>query len=187
MRIMVRVPGRHRTSFSVPALTALGAALATVVVLGAAAVGGYLFVMGHWFVGVTDDGDQVAVYQGLDASTISYNESSGQLTALDVFDGTVKWNVDLPAGNVSSATVANDVVFAGALDGIVRAYSTADGTLLWSYDTGVGLNAPFAVAGDLLVVPAAGLKLVGENYTPEASPVAVSDAGPAVIGFRLPA
>jgi protein phosphatase len=47
-------------------------ALATVVVLGAAAVGGYLFVMRHWFVGVTDttDGAQVAVYQGLDASIL---------------------------------------------------------------------------------------------------------------------
>ena len=47
-------------------------ALATVVVLGAAAVGGYLFVMGHWFVGVTGtgDGDQVAVYQGLDTSIV---------------------------------------------------------------------------------------------------------------------
>jgi hypothetical protein len=47
-------------------------ALATVVVLGAAAVGGYLFVMGHWFVGVseTGDGDRVAVFQGLDASIV---------------------------------------------------------------------------------------------------------------------
>ena len=54
-----------------PVRTAL-IALATVVVLGAAAVGGYLFVMGHWFVGVTgtSDGDEVAVYQGLDASII---------------------------------------------------------------------------------------------------------------------
>jgi serine/threonine protein phosphatase PrpC len=54
-----------------PARTAL-IALATVVVLGAAAVGGYLFVMNHWFVGVTEtaDGDEVAVFQGLDASVI---------------------------------------------------------------------------------------------------------------------
>ncbi len=124
--------------------------------------------------------------QGLDASTISFNDATGELIALDVFDGSVKWSVDQPAGNVSSATVANDVVFAGALDGIVRAYNTADGSLLWAYDTGVGLNAPFAVAGDLLVVPAAGLKLVAEDYAPEASPVAVSDAGSAIIGFRLP-
>jgi serine/threonine protein phosphatase PrpC len=54
-----------------PVRTAL-IALATVVVVGAAAVGGYLFVMGHWFVGVdaTGDGDQVAVFRGLDASIV---------------------------------------------------------------------------------------------------------------------
>jgi hypothetical protein len=42
------------------------------VVLAAAAVGGYLFVMGHWFVGVaeTADGNEVAVFQGLDASIV---------------------------------------------------------------------------------------------------------------------
>jgi outer membrane protein assembly factor BamB len=123
--------------------------------------------------------------QGLDLSTVAFNEATGQLTALDVFDGSVKWDVHLPAGNVSGATVANDVVFAGALDGIVRAYATADGSLLWSFDTAIGLNAPFAVAGDLLVVPAAGTRLVSEDYAPEASPVAASDAGPALIGFRV--
>jgi outer membrane protein assembly factor BamB len=123
--------------------------------------------------------------KGLDASTLSFNDATGELTALDVMDGSVKWDVKLPAGNVSAATVSNDVVFAGALDGIVRAYSTNDGTLLWSYDTGVGLNAPFAVAGDLLVVPAAGAKLVSKSYAPEATPVATSDAGAALIGFKV--
>jgi PPM family protein phosphatase len=54
-----------------PLRTAL-VALAAVVVLGAAAVGAYLFVMGHWFVGVaeTADGDEVAIFQGLDASIV---------------------------------------------------------------------------------------------------------------------
>jgi protein phosphatase len=54
-----------------PLRTALVAA-ATVVVLGAAVVGGYLFVMGHWFVGVAEaaDGDEVAIFQGLDASIV---------------------------------------------------------------------------------------------------------------------
>src|SRR3954471_7906027 len=51
-----------------PLRTAL-IALSALVVLGAVAVGGYLFVMGHWFVGVAD-GDEVAVFQGLDASVV---------------------------------------------------------------------------------------------------------------------
>lgn len=123
--------------------------------------------------------------QGLDYSGMDLTKGTGQMIALNVFDGTVKWNADMPTGNISGATVANDVVFGGGMDGIVRAYDTEDGSLLWSYDTGVGLNAPFAVAGDVLVVPAAGLKLVGPDYTPEATPVAVGDSGPAIIGFRV--
>lgn len=123
--------------------------------------------------------------QGIDLTALSVNDSTGQLTALNIFDGTVKWNADMPAGNVAGSLVSNDLVFTGGLDGVVRAYTTADGSLVWSYDTNVGLNAPFAVAGDLLVVPAAGLKLVSSNYKPEATPVAVGDSGPAIIGFKL--
>ncbi|WP_138735554.1 PP2C family protein-serine/threonine phosphatase, partial [Modestobacter excelsi] len=54
-----------------PLRTAL-VSLTALVVLAAAAIGGYLFVMGHWFVGVaeTADGNEVAVFQGLDASIV---------------------------------------------------------------------------------------------------------------------
>jgi serine/threonine protein phosphatase PrpC len=54
-----------------PLRTAL-LALATVLVLGAVAIGSYLFVMGHWFVGVQEDaqGQPVAVFQGLHASIV---------------------------------------------------------------------------------------------------------------------
>jgi PPM family protein phosphatase len=72
-----------------PARTAL-IALATVVVLGAVAVGGYLFVMNHWFVGVTEtsDGDEVAVFHGLNASIIGVDlyrlDSSTGLATTDL-------------------------------------------------------------------------------------------------------
>lgn len=113
--------------------------------------------------------------------------STGELVALDVINGAPKWSSEMPAASVSGATVANDVVFAGALDGIVRAYATGDGSLLWSFQTGAGMNAPLAVAGDLLVVPAAGVKLVREDYAPEATPIAGSVTGPAVIGLKVKA
>ncbi|MGY1855681.1 protein phosphatase 2C domain-containing protein [Modestobacter sp. SYSU DS0290] len=60
-------PGRARR----PLRTALigGTAL---VLLGAAAIGGWLFVMSHWFVGVAAaaEGDEVAVFRGVDASIV---------------------------------------------------------------------------------------------------------------------
>ena len=46
--------------------------------------------------------------------------------ALNAADGSVKWQVDLPAMNVGAATVANDVVFTATLDGVFRAYDTDD-------------------------------------------------------------
>src|SRR4051794_6636777 len=54
-----------------PLRTALLAA-AAVALVGAAAIGAYAFVLGHWFVGVaeTDDGDRVAVFQGLNTSIV---------------------------------------------------------------------------------------------------------------------
>jgi len=123
--------------------------------------------------------------RGLDASSLNLADSTGEVVALNITDGSMKWDAKLPAASVSGVTIANDVVFAGGLDGIVRAYSTSDGTLLWSYQTDAGLNSPFAVAGDLLVVPAAGLKLTGDSYAPEATPVAGTVSGPAVLGLKV--
>jgi outer membrane protein assembly factor BamB len=144
-------------------------------------------------IGFSDDTVFVPVFngttnwtsKGLDASSLNLADSTGEVVALNITDGSVKWDAQLPAASVSGVAIANDVVFAGGLDGIVRAYSTQDGTLLWSYQTDAGLNAPMAVAGDLLVVPAAGLKLTGQNYAPEATPVASTVTGPAVIGLKV--
>ncbi|WP_222195679.1 PP2C family protein-serine/threonine phosphatase [Modestobacter italicus] len=72
-----------------PLRTAL-VALAAVAVLGAATIGGYLFVMDHWFVGVseTDDGDEVGVFRGLNASLVGLElyrlEESTGITTTDL-------------------------------------------------------------------------------------------------------
>lgn len=39
------------------------------------------------------------------------------------------------AANSGATSVAGDVVFAGGLDGYIRAYGAKDGSLLWQYDT----------------------------------------------------
>jgi serine/threonine protein phosphatase PrpC len=72
-----------------PLRTAL-LALATVLVLGAVAIGSYLFVMGHWFVGVQEDarGQPVAVFQGLHASIVGVDlyrvDSATTMTSADL-------------------------------------------------------------------------------------------------------
>ena len=64
--------------------------------------------------------------------------------ALDLATGKVAWSVPAPdcgernrcvPANSAQPTVIPGVVFAGALDGHLRAYSTDDGSILWDFDT----------------------------------------------------
>lgn len=90
------------------------------------------------------------------ASGIEFGSATGALAAIDAQDGSKLWEIEIPSGALAAATVVNDLVFTGTLDGMVRAYSTADGSLVWSAQTTAGLNAPLAISGDYLYVPAGG-------------------------------
>lgn len=70
------------------------------------------------------------------------------LAAVSVTDGKVLWQIDSPKnlpcnvpsgrclpGYSQAATAVPGAVFAGALDGRLRAYAAADGKVLWEYDT----------------------------------------------------
>ncbi len=68
------------------------------------------------------------------------------LFALDLVTGEVVWSAPAPAdtcegrpgcmaANSAAATVVPGVVFAGGLDGHIRAHSTEDGSVLWDFDT----------------------------------------------------
>jgi len=70
------------------------------------------------------------------------------ITALKLTTGEKAWYVATPAAKCSfkggrcaraqsaAVTAIPGVVFSGAFDGYMRAYSTKDGTLLWEFDTG---------------------------------------------------
>ena len=83
--------------------------------------------------------------------TIDMSEESGGLAAVDAVTGEIVWDVEIPSVVVAGATVVNDVVLTGSLDGYVRGFNVKDGTKVWEYFAPAGLNAPFAVAGDTLV------------------------------------
>ena len=93
----------------------------------------------------------------LDAAKLDFTAGTGEVVALDVRDGSVIWDVEVPSGVFGSMTVANDVVFTGTMDGLIRAYNVADGTPVWSYQTASGISAGPAISGDYLVVPSGGL------------------------------
>jgi len=89
------------------------------------------------------------------------------LAALNLSSGEQVWRADPPASAAAPATVIPGVIFSGATNGTMYAYSTADGHVLWQYDTAkefttvngvpakggnMGSSGP-VVAGGMLFVP----------------------------------
>ncbi|MGC4108516.1 MAG: PQQ-binding-like beta-propeller repeat protein [Thermomicrobiales bacterium] len=93
---------------------------------------------------------------GMSAAGIDITKTTGNLVALDAGTGSTLWDIELPSGLLAGATVVNDLVFTGALDGVVRGFTIADGKQVFSWQAPAGLNAPFAISGDTLFVPAGG-------------------------------
>ena len=118
---------------------------------------------------------------GMDYSTFDLTTSTGNVVAIDALTGQILWTVDVPIGIAGPGpTIANDLLFTGGLDGIIRAYALKDGSLVWSYQAPAGLNAPYAIAGDLLLVPA-GTFILPSADTQET----VSELKPALLAFKV--
>ena len=73
-------------------------------------------------------------------------ELSPGLYALDLMTGEVVWSVRMPeeacagrrrcySSNSAGVTAIDGVVFAGGLDGFIRAHSAEDGRVIWEFDT----------------------------------------------------
>jgi glucose dehydrogenase len=80
---------------------------------------------------------------------------TGEVLALDVATGTVKWKKDLPMLMYGSATVVNDLLLTSTADGNLYAFDRASGDQVWTYKVS-GINAPLTVSGNLLIIPAGG-------------------------------
>lgn len=79
---------------------------------------------------------------------------TGELVALDVRDGSVKWRVDLETQTYGGTTVVNDVVIVPTWSGLVLGLDRETGEEVWRYMSPLGINAPVTVAGDLVLIPA---------------------------------
>jgi polyvinyl alcohol dehydrogenase (cytochrome) len=101
----------------------------------------------HW--GMATDGKQVYAANadnkyGINPQIDSLIKPEPGLFALDVITGKTIWKTAAPScgdkkgcleANSAAPMVIPGLVFAGALDGHIRAYSTTDGKILWDYDT----------------------------------------------------
>jgi outer membrane protein assembly factor BamB len=102
--------------------------------------------------GATVAGDLVVV----PGSSIGYylkelKGAKGDVTALDLKTGDVKWRKEIPTGGVlGSAAVSDGLAVTTATDGKVRAFKLGDGERAWLYDCKMPLFAPPATAGGVV-------------------------------------
>ena len=129
------------------------------------------FADGVVFLPVVNFGTKYSATE-LDASSLDFSKGTGELVALDGATGKVLWDVQLPAPLYAAATVVNDLVFTGGLDGVIRAHKVNDGSAVWSYQATAGVNAPLAISGDYLYIPAGGpIYASKDTKDPKATPV----------------
>jgi len=92
--------------------------------------------------------------------------------ALDLDSGEIDWEIHpthtyegltTPSLFSASLSVSNDVLFAGSLDGVVRAFSTTDGAELWRFDTAVEFNDINGVAGKGGTIDSVGVVVAGDG------------------------
>jgi outer membrane protein assembly factor BamB len=149
--------------------------------------------------GPTVAGDVVVV----GGSTIGYDAKAlqgakGQVTAVDLKTGNVRWQKDVPGGVVSCVAVADGLAVATATDGKVRTFRLSDGERRTILDGKTPFFAPPAVAkgvvyvGDLNgVVTAVPLTGGPPKWTldlgsaPEVKAPGMVYGGPVVQGGRL--
>ncbi len=104
--------------------------------------------------GATVAGD-LAVVPG---SSIGYyykelKGAKGDLTALDLKTGELRWRKEIPTGGILGCVAVSDgLAVTAATDGKVRAFKTADGERAWLYDAKVPIFAPPAVAAGIVYV-----------------------------------
>jgi outer membrane protein assembly factor BamB len=99
--------------------------------------------------------------------------STGELVALNVATGAVRWDYKLPSAAFGAATAVNDLVFATDFSGKLYAFDASNGSVAWETQLPAGTNTGVAVDGDTVIAPA-GVALES-GQTPE------------ITAYRLPA
>jgi outer membrane protein assembly factor BamB len=98
--------------------------------------------------------DKLVVIGG---STIGYDpkalaDAQGEITALDLATGELKWRKEIKGGVLSCVAVADGKVVATAGDGKVRAFELTTGAERWVYDAHQPFFAPPALAAGTVYV-----------------------------------
>ncbi len=90
---------------------------------------------------------------------------NGEVVALDVATGKVKWKEETATPAFGYMTAVNDLVFSTTYDGTVSAFDAKSGTVLWREKLPAGTNSGVTVADDMLIAPAG--VAAAEGQTPQ--------------------
>jgi polyvinyl alcohol dehydrogenase (cytochrome) len=92
--------------------------------------------------------------------------------ALNLASGAIEWEIHpthafagltTPSLYSASLSVSNDLLFAGSLDGVVRAFATGDGSEKWSLDTAVTFTDINGEAGNGGTIDSVGVVVAGDG------------------------
>jgi alcohol dehydrogenase (cytochrome c) len=92
----------------------------------------------------------------LGAPTASLNRATGEMEALDLTTGKVRWETKLNGLPFGAATVSNDLVLTTLYSGILVAINRETGALVYQHKLPTSTDAPIAIAGGTLLLPAGG-------------------------------
>jgi outer membrane protein assembly factor BamB len=79
---------------------------------------------------------------------------TGELVALDVNDGSVRWQANLMSTPFASVIVVNDLLLTSTLDANLLAFNRNTGAEGWRTQLPNGSNGPITVVDNLVLVPA---------------------------------
>ena len=81
-------------------------------------------------------------------------KGTGEMVALNVGDGSVKWKRNLAQPAYGAATISNDLVFTTTFEGKLIALDRDTGSVVWQKQMPAGTNATVAIVGDTLITAA---------------------------------
>lgn len=169
--------------------------------LWATRVGKIMKVQGPSFGGVEHGlaADHQRAYVPISDIDVMEDVSAGALVAVDLMTGQIEWRVAAtddgcdgkPKGChnslTSPPTVVNGVVFAGANDGILRAYDADNGQVLWSYDTVSEMDGINGLRGSGGSISRAGATVIeGMFYQSSGYGVGLGMPGNVLFAFEFP-
>jgi outer membrane protein assembly factor BamB len=91
------------------------------------------------------------VSQTLIAPAEESDEGSGEMVALDIASGRVRWDRKLPESEYGAATVVNELAFTTTVGGKLWALDARTGGVVWRAQLRAGTIAPVAVAGGTVI------------------------------------